>query len=137
MSDGTVRCWGRNTVGQLGDGTTGDHPIPATVSSLGGTATSIAAGQQHTCAMLSDGAVRCWGFNIDGQLGDGTMTNRLTPVAVINMLGTATSISTIYRHTCVLLNHGTVSCWGLNANGQLGDASLTDRTTPTIVINVP
>src|SRR5205807_9107416 len=73
----------------------------------------LAAGQQHTCAVLDDGTVQCWGRNNYGQLGDGTLITRLTPVPVSN-LGTAISIAAGAFHTCALLSSGTVRCWGLN-----------------------
>src|SRR6266850_614574 len=81
VNDGTVRCWGNNDFGQLGDGTTSDRLIPVTVSRLTD-AVAIAAGGAHTCALLADGTARCWGFNGSGELGDGTTAQRLTSVAV-------------------------------------------------------
>src|SRR5947208_2205757 len=81
VNDGTVRCWGNNGFGQLGDGTTTGRLTPVTVSGLTN-AVAIAGGSNHTCALLAGGTARCWGDNGFGQLGDGTTTNLLTPVTV-------------------------------------------------------
>ena len=82
LTDGTVKCWGRNNMGQLGDNTTIDASY--TISEVSGitTATSIALDGDHSCALLTDGTMKCWGLNDYGHLGDGTTTNRATPVEV-------------------------------------------------------
>jgi len=80
-SNGTVRAWGQNAFGELGDGTTTDSSAPVAVSGIT-TATGVAAGNGYSLAVLSDGTVRSWGLNQHGVLGDGTTTNRLTPVTV-------------------------------------------------------
>ncbi len=83
--DGTVSCWGANGRGQIGDGTTTPRSIAVAVMGLSNVA-SIAAGNHHTCARLTDDTVRCWGGHESGQIGDGTtMTDRLTPVAVMGL----------------------------------------------------
>jgi alpha-tubulin suppressor-like RCC1 family protein len=137
LSDGTARCWGDNTFGQLGDGTAGTHSTtPAAVSGLSNVV-AIAGGYGHTCAVLNDGTARCWGWNDYGQLGDGASgTNRLTPVAVSG-LGNAVAIAAGYGHTCALLSNGTSWCWGSNAFGQLGDGTTTDHDTPVTVGPTP
>jgi alpha-tubulin suppressor-like RCC1 family protein len=81
LSDRTVRCWGRNDYGQLGNGTTSDSRAPVAVSGLSAV-TEIAAGDAHTCARIADGSVRCWGWNSSGQLGNGTTTDSSVPVTV-------------------------------------------------------
>ena len=75
LADGTMKCWGSNDYGQLGDGTTTNSTIPVEVSGIT-TATSIAMGRVHSCALLTDGTVKCWGLNDYGQLGDGTTNCR-------------------------------------------------------------
>jgi alpha-tubulin suppressor-like RCC1 family protein len=135
LDDGSVSCWGRNWAGQLGDGTSTDRDTPTQTSSLGTdrTAVAITAGKFHTCAILDDGSVSCWGYNGYGQLGDGTTTNRNTPTQT-STLGTdrtAVAITAATRHTCAILDDGSVSCWGYNSKGQLGDGTSTDRDTPT------
>ena len=135
LDDGYVSCWGGNSYGGLGDGTTTSGYTPTQTSSLGTdrTAVAITAGKFHTCAILDDGSVSCWGWNDYGQLGDGTTTNRNTPTQT-SSLGTdrtAVAITAGDSHTCAILDDGSVSCWGNNGQGQLGDGTNTQRTTPT------
>ena len=82
LEDGTVRCWGSNGSGELGDGTTTQRSAPVAVTGIG-TASKISTGSSHSCALLTDGTVRCWGRNDSGQLGDASTTERHTPVAVV------------------------------------------------------
>ncbi|MDA3033791.1 MAG: hypothetical protein O3A28_02035, partial [Actinomycetota bacterium] len=98
---------------------------------------SITAGRNHTCALLATGAVKCWGHNASGQLGDGTTTDRLTPTAATGLASGVTAITTGRNHTCALLATGAVACWGYNPDGRLGDGSTTDRHTPTAVTGLP
>jgi alpha-tubulin suppressor-like RCC1 family protein len=137
---GTVRCWGANAAGQLGDGTTTQRSVPVKVkvsatTQLSGV-TAVAAGGSSACAVLTSGAVRCWGANTDGQLGDGTTTSRRMPVAVSGLSGTSgkvTMVSVGAAHACARLADGTVRCWGRNAAGQLGDGTATRRLSPVKV----
>src|SRR4030095_2042845 len=138
--DGTVRCWGGNVSGQLGNGITTTDPtrVPVLVSGLT-TAVAVAAGASHTCALLAGATVRCWGSTPDGQIGDGTSVNRLTPATVITSANTpltnAVAIAAGSNHTCALLAGGTVACWGGNDAGQLGTGTAgADRLTPATVI---
>jgi alpha-tubulin suppressor-like RCC1 family protein len=96
--------------------------------------TSLAAGFYHTCGLTSGGAAYCWGWNSNGQLGDGTTTDRLTPTPVAGGL-TFTSLAPGggFGHTCGLTSGGAAYCWGYNGWGQLGDGTTTDRLTPTPV----
>jgi alpha-tubulin suppressor-like RCC1 family protein len=134
LAGGAVRCWGLNDHGQLGDGTTTSRSSPVSVSGLGN-AVAIAAGDLHTCALLADGTVRCWGRNDAGQLGDGTTTNRLFPVSVSG-LSNAAAVGTGAAHTCVLLADGTARCWGQNGNGELGDGTTSSQSVPDTVIGL-
>ena len=86
---GGVKCWGRNSSGQLGDGTTGDSNTPVDVFGLATGVSAIAAADRHACAAILGGGVKCWGSNGDGQLGDGTTTARLAPVDVLDLTGGA------------------------------------------------
>ena len=95
---------------------------------------SIALGSGHSCALLTNSAVMCWGWNYYGQLGDGTTTDRSIPVEVSDIT-TATSIA-LGVHSCALLTDGTMKCWGLNRWGQLGDGTTTDRATPVEVSGI-
>jgi len=93
----------------------------------------VTAGGGHTCALLPGGTVSCWGLNREGQLGDGTLTDRSSPAAVPGLSG-VTAVAAGDQHTCALLPGGTVSCWGRNINGELGDGTTTIlRSSPTAV----
>lgn len=135
LLDGSVRCWGENGQGQLGVGGTTDRSQPGPTVALGGPASAIAVGEEHSCALLNSGQLRCWGRNDLGQLGDGTTQNRTTPTAVVLPGGSANVLTAGAGHTCAVIG-GVVHCWGRNDSGQLGDGSLTQRVLPTPVAGV-
>jgi alpha-tubulin suppressor-like RCC1 family protein len=117
---GAVHCWGANFNGQLGDGTNTDRSLPVPVVGLDSGVTAIAAGDEHACAVTSTGAVKCWGWNITGQLGDGTTNNSAIPVTVAGLTGVAKAVTAGEWHTCALKTDGSIQCWGDNRWGQLG-----------------
>jgi alpha-tubulin suppressor-like RCC1 family protein len=132
-SAGGVECWGHNRYGELGDGTTTDHHAPVDVSGLTSDVTAIAVGYLHGCALTREGAVKCWGYNRYGQLGDGTRINRRTPVDVSGLSSDVTAITAGGGHSCALTNVGGVKCWGSNFFGELGDGTTTRRPMPVDV----
>ena len=130
LQSGSVKCWGGNEFGQLGDGTTADKETPSDVNGLPGAVAAITAGDSHTCALLQSGGVKCWGLNSSGQLGDSTTTNSAFPVDVAGLSSGVAAISAGTAHSCARLQSGGVKCWGDNSRGQLGDNTLTSRATP-------
>lgn len=140
LADGTARCWGYNWHRQLGNaGSTTNSSVPVTVQPPGSPAlggiTSIAAGALHTCASLSSGGARCWGYNGDGQLGNGTNTT-VTGIATVSFAAgdVASRVFVGGYHSCAVLTSGQARCWGRNTNGQLGAGSTSSLlTTPQIV----
>jgi alpha-tubulin suppressor-like RCC1 family protein len=132
-SAGAVKCWGGNQYGELGDGTTTYRETPVAVSGLSSGVAAISAGPSHTCALTVAGAVKCWGWNHYGQLGDGTTTDRLIPVAVSGLSSGVAAIAAGGAHTCATTSAGAAKCWGGNYRGSLGDGTNTDRHTPTLI----
>ena len=130
---GGVVCWGRNDHGQLGDGTKTQHLTPTAVNGLSSGVAAISAGENNTCGRTAAGGIRCWGWNVGGQLGDGTTTDRSEPTLVVGFDSGAAGISAGRLHTCALTRGGGVKCWGWNGYGQLGDGTTTDRWVPTAV----
>jgi alpha-tubulin suppressor-like RCC1 family protein len=135
INDGTVWAWGSNSNGQLGNGTILDAWVPIQVSGLTG-ASAIAAGYAHTVALrnifnlTNDGTIWAWGSNANGQLGDGTITDKWIPT-MVSGLSLMTTIAAGFNHTIALMNNnGTIWTWGSNSNGQLGDGTQIDRPTP-------
>ncbi len=134
---GAVWCWGYNQNGELGNGKTADSSLPVPVSGLTSGVASIGTREDHTCAVLMGGAVRCWGYNEFGQLGDGTRTSRSVPVDVQGLTGRSIQVVAGMNHTCVLAEGGGAQCWGDNQSGQLGygqEAKL--RLTPVDVLGL-
>jgi alpha-tubulin suppressor-like RCC1 family protein len=143
---GTVKCWGRNSSGQLGDGTTTNSLLPVDVkSNLSGDFLSnivaISAGGSITCALTSLGTVKCWGNNSSGQLGDGTTTNSLLPVDVKSnltgdLLSNIVALSGKSDTSCALTSLGGVKCWGFNFYGNLGNKTRTNSSLPVDVFGL-
>ena len=127
LSNATVKCWGDNRNGQLGDGTHTRRLTAVAVHGLTGV-TSVS----RSCATLADGTARCWGNNQWGQLGDGTKTSRSTPVAVQGLTG-AVAVSAGGISACAVLADHTVACWGDNAEGELGNGTRVSSSTPVAV----
>ena len=116
---GTISCWGKNTYGQLGNGTQTDSSVPDQVMSIAD-ATATTTGSGHSCALHQTGTISCWGKNTYGQLGNGTQTDSSVPVQVAD-IADATAITANWGHSCALHESGAISCWGNNYYGQLGN----------------
>ncbi len=137
LDDGSVRCWGDNSYGQLGDGTSIERTSPTVVDlGLERTASSISAGESHTCAVLDDQSLKCWGANTNGQLGDGSTSESHTPVEVTMGGDGVEVVSAGSYHTCAIMVDRTVRCWGDNWQGQIGDGTFSDRQAP-VDITIP
>lgn len=150
MNNGDLYCWGNNGYGQLGYGNTqivGDDELPASVGKVpvGGKVKKVVAGWFHTCALLESDDVKCWGYNPQGQLGQGNTIyigdNELpSSIPVISLGAKAKDIEAGARHTCVILDSGDVKCWGYNNFGTLGlsrtDYSVGTNVKPVDVANV-
>ena len=134
LMDKTVKCWGDNSSGQLGNNSLNNATTPVSVSGLSDVS-AIAAGGNHTCARKSDRTVKCWGANGSGQLGNNTTTNSKVPVAVSGIT-TANTITAGDTHSCVVLTDKTARCWGGNGSGQLGNNSTTNAKVPVTVQSI-
>ncbi|MFM7679084.1 MAG: RCC1 domain-containing protein [Roseiflexaceae bacterium] len=133
---GTIYCWGKNSSGQLGNGSTTTALTPVKVINPTGIIyASISAGGAHSCARTTTGKAYCWGDNSRGQLGDASGVNRIIPTAVKLPVGVSLKdIRVGQYHTCAIATTNTVYCWGDNASGQLGDNSTSQRTAPVAVV---
>src|SRR6202044_547786 len=133
--DGTVECWGYDDDGQIGNGL-GEPTVEPTPVVVGGisNAVGITCGGDHTCATLGDGTADCWGDGAQGQLGDGHTSSVSSPSRVVDANGWSADLNRALAageyHTCALHATGTVSCWGYNSHGQLGDDSTTSTVNP-------
>ena len=128
QEEGKVACWGLNTDGQLGDGTTTTRTTPAIVPMLSG-AQQLALGLAHTCALLTNGTVSCWGQSVTGG------GRALSPTLVPGLAG-VTQLAAGFGHTCARIGNGGARCWGNNLWGQLGDGTTIPRPAPTFVVGL-
>ncbi len=131
-AEGGVKCWGYNSRGQLGDGSTTDRDLPVDVVGLTSGVKALSANASDTCALMEAGDVRCWGDNTYGQLGNGTTEDSSVPVTVPG-LSAASGVAVGGYHACAVVSGGAVRCWGHNHLGQLGDGTTTDSPVPVAV----
>jgi alpha-tubulin suppressor-like RCC1 family protein len=135
LENGELKCWGRNENGQVGiNSTVQNITTPTTVNLGGARAVQVGIGSWHTCVVLqtstTNGNAKCWGSNVSGKLGDGTTTQRRSPVDVRLDGRRIFQIAAGRSHTCAVLEDGDALCWGDGADGRLGTGSTTDRSTP-------
>ncbi len=134
-SGGGVKCWGLNEFGELGDGTVNLSGVPVDPVGLSSGVTAVSVGYNHSCAILTGGALRCWGNNEYGQLGiNSSATQVTTPTVVAGV--TAASTVGVFNHRCALTTVGGLKCWGTNTYGMLGDNTTTKRLAPVDVLGL-
>ena len=133
---GAAKCWGLNTNGQLGNGTTTNANAPVQVTGLTTGVVKVEAGNLFSCALTSAGAVKCWGDNAFGQLGNGTTTASTTPVQVTGLTANVWDLSVGLQGACAYMSNGDVKCWGRNNYGQLGNGNTTDQTSPVLMSGI-
>ena len=133
LTSGGVLCWGSNSLGELGGGS-GNRSTPGVVSGLASGVRAISVGSSHGCAILdATGALKCWGFNAGGQLGDGTTSSSAVPVGVLGLGSGVVQVGAGVLHTCAVTTAGAAKCWGNNFYSQLGDGSDINRLSPVQV----
>lgn len=141
-ADHPFTCWGHDAMGQLGAGAiTGYQSLPRPVSDIsglqvGGTSAvkQIVAGGAHTCSFTTGDGLKCWGSNINGQLGSGATTNSQVPLNVAGLGSNVTGFALGQNFTCAIISWGRVKCWGENTHGQLGNGAKADQSTPVMTI---
>lgn len=131
---GDIECWGRNDAGALGDGTFISRGVPTVVRGIGSPAVAIAGGLFHTCAVTTGGAVKCWGLNRNGELGDGTLVRSAIPVDVVGLSSGVIGITAGDNFTCARTTTSEIYCWGRNSSGQLGDGTMNPSEVPVHVL---
>lgn len=129
---GAMMCWGQNYLGRFGNGSfSGHHPLPVQVSGMGSGVTAIALGDSNACAVQS-GALKCWGDNTFGQVGDGTNAIRYEPTQVYGLTSGVSAVTIGREHICAVQS-GVAKCWGSNGAGRLGDGSGANQSRPSTV----
>jgi alpha-tubulin suppressor-like RCC1 family protein len=129
LTNGNVRCWGYGGAGALGYGSMvdiGDNELPSSAGdvNVGGNVVQVGVGRTHTCAVLSGGTVRCWGYGYHGALGYGTTTDLYSPGSDVNVGGYVSRVAAGNGFTCALLSTGKARCWGKADDGRLGYGNL-------------
>ena len=140
LTGGTVECWGSNSEGQLGSTSVALGGVSATPVLVEGitTATSVSLGRMHSCALLTGGTIKCWGWNNQNQLGAAVGARSTTPVSVQDIT-TATHLGLGMEHSCAVLTDGTVMCWGVNRLGELANDGVDvggNSATPVLVKDI-
>ena len=134
LSSSILKCWGDNGTGQLGDRTATQRLTPVDVSGLSSAVSAISAANYHTCALLSTGAVKCWGSENNGTLGNAGGGNA-PGGAITGFSADVIALASGIRHTCALLSTGGVQCWGVNEEGQLGNGTITSGSSNPVTVS--
>jgi len=137
-TDGTLWLWGRNNLGQLGDNTIASKSSPIQTITGGTTWKQVSCGRglnNYTAAIKTDGTLWLWGNNSFGQLGDNTIASKSSPIQTISGGSNWKQVSSAFFHTVAIKTDGTLWGWGQNGNGQLGDNSLVNRSSPVQTIS--
>lgn len=135
-TEGGVKCWGENSSGQLGNGTTTASTSPVSVQGLSGVV-AVSGSGNHTCALTGSGAVFCWGANESGQLGNGGPANSPVPVGVTEPGSNVRAVNASVTHTCALTASRALWCWGDNGSGELGPGRTPTDHRPAQVTGLP
>jgi alpha-tubulin suppressor-like RCC1 family protein len=130
---GALKCWGYNAFGAVGDGTTTNRSSPVDVKGMSSAVLQVSTNSLDTCDLVFNGGAFCWGWNKDGQLGDGTTSDSHTPVAVKSLPVQLAQIGVGVEFSCALTFAGPVQCWGDNSVGELGDGSTKSSKIPVAV----
>lgn len=133
LSNSDMKCFGQNTDGQLGDGSTTNRTSPVLALS---SVAKASAGDSHTCAILIDKTVKCWGSNTSGQIGTGNTTSPQSTPVTVSGVSNVKQLALGQSHTCALQEDGKIYCWGGNTSGQVGDGTNTSRYVPTEVSGI-
>ena len=131
---GGLKCWGQNTFGELGDRTLENKNTAVEVVGLRRGVTAVSLGDKHSCALTSQGEVKCWGSNYVGQVGDGTTLDRLLPANLPGLTSGVNALSAGDYHTCALISGGGVKCWGSNGALGIGDGTYPYKSVPVEVL---
>ena len=126
IEGGAVVCWGSGSRGKLGDDTGNNSPVPVTVQDLGGAAVAVDAGDEHSCAILESGAMKCWGYNFQGTLGNGQAPTDALKATTVPGIGDVTAMAAGGAHTCARTKLDPLEawCWGAGSFGQLGNGQI-------------
>lgn len=134
---GGVKCWGLNDNGQVGDNATAQRLTAVDVSGLASGASEVTGGFHSTCALTAAGGIKCWGYNGSGELGDNSITQRLTPANVVGIASGFSAVALGFSHACARSGSGGVQCWGYNSSKQLGNRNNTESHVPVDVLTAP
>jgi len=129
-TDGTLWCWGQGTLGRLGDNTVTKRSSPVQTIAYGTNWKQVSAGYTHTAAIKTDGTLWCWGENYQGKLGDNTIASKSSPVQTVTFGNNWKQTSAGRNHTAAIKTDGTLWTWGSNSYGQLGDNTISSKSSP-------